>query len=342
MTSARRILVAGPAWVGDMVMAQSLYRSLKQQHDDVMIDVIAPEWSKPMLARMPEVRNAISMPIGHGQFGFTVRRKIGHDLRTEQYDQAIVIPRSLKSALTPFFARIPQRTGYRGEMRYGLLNDIRPLDKSVLTQTVQRYVALGLPADAVLPPQEIPQPRLDVDSDNQTQKREQHSLGFERPVIGMMPGAEYGPAKQWPAHYYGELARQLTAAGYGVWVFGSHKEVALGDEIAALGGEGVANLCGRTSLTDAVDLIAACKGVVSNDSGLMHVAAATGVEVFAIYGSSSPGYTPPLTERAEIVSLGLECSPCFKRTCPLGHTDCLNNITPAHLFELITRRLSQA
>src|SRR5690242_4682721 len=143
-----RILVVGPAWIGDMMMAQSLFITLRQRFPDSAIDVLAPGWSLPLLARMPEVRAAIEMPLGHGEFGFAARRRLGIELRANGYDRAIVLPRSWKSALVPFFARIPQRTGYRGELRYGLLNDIRPLDKTVLTQTVQRFVALGLEADA--------------------------------------------------------------------------------------------------------------------------------------------------------------------------------------------------
>ncbi len=320
MSDAPRYLIAGPAWVGDMVMAQSLFMTIKQCEPQARVDVLAPGWSLPLLARMPEIDEAINVPVGHGELGLAKRWQLGRSLRGRCYDYAIVIPRSMKAALIPFFAGAKVRTGYRGEMRYGLLNDIRPLDKTVLTQTVQRYVALGLPADSELPPP-IPAPRLLVDVENQQRLLDELGLHGEGQVIGLMPGAEYGPAKRWP--YYAELVTQLVRDGFRVWIFGSDKERAEAEPIAAMG---AVNLCGRTSLVEAVDLIAACDAVVSNDSGLMHVAAAVGKSLLAIYGSSTPDYTPPLSEQAEVLYRRLDCSPCFKRDCPYGHTDCLKGI----------------
>jgi heptosyltransferase-2 len=309
-----RILVVGPAWVGDMVMAQSLFMTLQQQNPDITIDVLAPAWSLPLLSRMPQVNEAIALPVTH----------------------AIVIPRSYKSALIPFFAGIPVRTGYRGEMRYGLINDMRPLDKEVLTQTVQRHVALGLPRTADQPPA-VPFPELCIDEPNQRRLLSELGLSLDSPIVGLMPGAEYGPAKQWPIAYYQELAGKLVATGYQVWVFGSKKEYALGEEIAQAGSD-VTNLCGKTHLEDVIDLIALCDNVVSNDSGLMHVACATGSRVIAIYGSSSPTYTPPLSKNAEVIYLNLECSPCFKRNCPLGHTNCLSRIRPMDVIKNVVNQ----
>ena len=330
----KKILVVGPAWVGDMVMAQSLFITLKQQHPDAEIDVIAPGWSRSLLARMPEVHDAIEMQLGHGEFGFGLRRRLGIELRTERYDQAIVLPRSWKSAVVPYFAKIPQRTGHKGEMRYGLLNDIRPLDKSVLTRTVQRFVALGLPPDAPLPPA-IPQPKLKMEGEQRDWLMRILNLYTERPIVALLPGAEYGPAKRWPAEHFAWLAKRLVKDGYAVWVFGSEKEKSLGAAIVeGLGAEAV-NLCGRTRLVDAADLLSLAKCAITNDSGLMHVAAAMGVRVIAIYGSSSPEYTPPLTDKADIVYLNLECSPCFERECPLGHLNCLNQITVDAVYKHI-------
>ena len=322
----QQILIVGPAWVGDMVMAQSLYKTLQQRYPGVAIDVLAPAWSGPILSRMPEVRRLIDMPVGHGAFGFAPRRRIGMALRDESYDQAIIIPRSFKSALVPFFANIPRRTGYKGEMRYGLINDMRPLDKSVLTQTVQRYVALGLAANEKLPPASIPQPRLEVNTDNQVLLLDKLSLSVEVPVVGFVPGAEYGLAKRWPPEYFADLAKRLVGQGRQVWLFGSEKDRPVCQQIAAQVGKGVVDLAGRTSLEEVVDLIGLTEQVVTNDSGLMHIAAATGRRVIAIYGSSSPAYTPPLTDNAEVLYLALGCSPCFERQCPLGHTRCLTEI----------------
>ena len=319
--AGNRILVVGPAWVGDMVMAQSLFITLKARFPDTDIDVLAPAWSRPLLSRMPQVNSAVTLPLEHGDLGWGVRRRLGVTLYG-RYQRAIVLPRSWKSALVPAFANIPIRTGYRGEFRYGLINDMRKLDKKQLTQTVQRYVALGLPKDATLPPP-IPQPKLRVDQDNQRLQLDLNRLDLDKPVVALLPGAEYGPAKRWPIERYGELAKRLKAAGRQVWVLGSAKENDLGEAIVQAAGEGVVNLCGQTKLVDAVDLMALAECAVTNDSGLMHIAGAVGVRLVALYGSSSPDYTPPLTDKADVVYLRLSCSPCFERECPLGHFNCM-------------------
>ena len=328
--SPKRILIIGPAWVGDMVMAQSLFITLKQQHPDCLIDVVAPEWSKPLLQRMPQVSNAITQPLGHGEFGLGARYQLGKQLREQHYDMAITLPRSLKSALVPWFAKIALRIGYRGEMRFGLINDIRALDKNVLTQTVQRFVALGVERNAKLPP-EIPQPQLGIDQVNQKRCLNKLGLQLDKPVIGFMPGAEYGPAKRWPADYFAGLADYLVSHGYQVWLLGSERDKPVAEEIRqaaqAANQSSVKNLCGETALQDVIDLLALMPVVVTNDSGLMHVAAAVGCKVVAIYGSSTPDYTPPLTDKAHVLYERLSCSPCFERECPLGHTQCLTLIT---------------
>jgi len=325
-----RILIIGPAWVGDMVMAQSLFMSLKQCNPEAQIDVVAPAWSVPLLARMPQVRHAITLEVGHGQFGLMARFKLGRSLKSQGYDRAIVLPRSFKSALIPFFAGAKIRTGYRGEMRYGLLNDIRPLDKTVLRQTVQRYVALGRDANEPLPDNPVPNPHLNIDIDNQKHLLHTFGLRIDKPVIGIMPGAEYGPAKCWPAANFAKLAASLNDKGIDVWIFGSEKEKGTGDKIVATAPQ-TRNLCGQTRLEDVIDLMALTRAVVSNDSGLMHIACASGTEVIGIYGSSDPEYTPPLSMKAKVIYLGLECSPCFERVCPLGHTDCLNKISAEYV-----------
>ena len=325
----QQILVAGPAWVGDMVMAQSLFITLKQRAHPVEIDVLAPAWSNPILARMPEVREAINLPVSHGEFGLFRRYKLGHSLRSKHYDQAIITPRSYKSALVPFFAKAKQRTGYRGEMRYGLINDIHSLDKNILKQTVQRYVALGINDDTDQTPT-IPFPKLTVDENNLQRLLKELKLNLDKPVIAFLPGAEYGEAKRWPIEYYAELANKLNAQGVQVWILGSEKDRQAAETIAKE--NSAINLCGVTQLEDSIDLLSVCKSAVTNDSGLMHIAAAVDIPLVAIYGSSTPDYTPPLTNKAKIQYLGLECSPCFKRTCPLGHTNCLKNITVEQVF----------
>jgi heptosyltransferase II len=325
----RKILVVGPAWVGDMVMAQSLFKLLRQQDAGCAIDVLAPAWSHPLLQRMPEVGQALALSLGHGQLGLATRWRLGKSLADRGYTQAIVLPRSWKAALVPFAAGIAQRTGFLGEQRYLLLNDRRPFSREVLNQTVKRFAALGLPPGQPAPWQserELPQPQLRVDAQNQQRLLAELGLSPRLPVVALMPGAEYGPAKQWPLDSYRALATQLAARGHQVWVLGSAKDQAAGQHIAQGQAGPVVNLCGRTQLVDAVDLLAFARQAYTNDSGLMHVAAAVGTQVHALYGSSSPHFTPPLTAHKVVHYLGLPCSPCFKRTCPLGHMRCLREI----------------
>lgn len=317
-----------------MVMAQALFKLLKARQPERIIDVLAPAWSLPIVARMPEVRNGIASETGHGELGFGKRRRIAKSLRDKSYEQAIVMPRSFKSALIPWIAGIPRRTGFRGEARFGLINDVRPLDRKLLDQTVKRFLALGVDHGTALPPP--PQPELTVRRDRQEQLRQRLGLQTDRPVVAMMPGAEYGPAKCWPLACFSELARQLEQCGYAVWVLGSDKDAVAGQAIAAK--SHAVDLCGKTALEDVIDLLGLCEQAVSNDSGLMHVAAAVGIHVHGVYGSSSPDFTPPLTAKRDIHYLGLDCSPCFKRECPLGHLNCLNDIHP----EMIRVRIEAA
>lgn len=325
----RSILIVGPSWVGDMVMAQSLFMTLRQQDPAVEIDVLAPAWSRPLLERMPEVRDAIDLPIGHGRFGWSARKKLGIALRERDYAQAIVLPNSWKSALIPWFARIPVRTGWRGEMRYGLLNDLRRLDKSALPLMVQRFVALAGPAGDSQSPPDYPLPRLQARSVG-AETDPPRNTGQRRLVL--CPGAEFGPAKQWPADYYAELASGLLQQGWQVLIMGSQGDAKSGtaicDQIAPDLQGGVFNLCGRTSLAEAIDLLDTADYVVSNDSGLMHIAAALHRPLTAIYGPTSPAFTPPLSSRAQIVQIQVDCGPCFKRECPLGHHRCMRDILP--------------
>jgi heptosyltransferase II len=335
--AADKVLVVGPSWVGDMVMAQALYKLLQLQNPHVEIHVVAPPWSLPVLERMPEVVRGIELAVGHGEVGLRRRWKLARRLRAERYTRAIVLPRSAKAALVPWLAGVPLRTGFRGEWRYGLLNDVRSLDAR-LNQTVKRFLALGLPRDEAVP-DSLPaalQPRLRSDPRNLERVRAVHGLTPGAPVAALMPGAEYGPAKRWPAAHYGALAAALAGAGADVIVLGSAKERSIGDEVVARAANArVRNLCGATQLADVVDLLAASDVAVSNDSGLLHVASAAGAPVVAIYGSSSAKFTPPLTDAAAVVSLEIECSPCFARECPLKHLRCLNDLAPATVLRAV-------
>jgi heptosyltransferase-2 len=324
-----------------MVMAQSLLRHLTRVRPGIAIDVLAPDWSRPLLERMPEVRDALAMPFGHGELQLARRYRIGAALRSRGYVRAIVLPNSLKSALVPFWARIPVRTGYRGEQRWGLLNDLRRLDPSRLPSTVERFVALGLERDEALP-RPLPLPVLKTTPEGVSAALER--LGLERPrgaLLGICPGAEYGPAKRWPAQHFAELARRLRERGWEIWLFGSARDAQAAHEIRQAVGEGCVDLSARTTLAEAIDLLSLTRVVVTNDSGLMHVAAALGRPVVAVYGSSDPGFTPPLSQRATVVSLGLSCSPCFRRDCPLGHTRCLRDLGPERVLGPVLRHAGE-
>ena len=333
------ILVVGPSWVGDMVMAQTLFSELRRQYPECAIDVLAPAWCRPLLSRMPEVRDALSLPFDHGDLKLGERHALGKRLRG-QYQQAYVLPNSLKSALVPWSARVPVRTGWRGEMRYGLLNDVRKLDKDAYPLMVQRFVALALPADAPVPGLEsIKAPHLNVSEDARREAMASHGLNTDKPVLGLCPGAEFGPAKRWPEHHYAAVAQHWIDNGGQVWIFGSAKDKPVAETIVNSlteeSRERAAVLAGNTSLEEAVDLLSATASVVSNDSGLMHIAAALKRPLVSVYGSTSPGFTPPLGERVAAVRLGLDCSPCFKRECPLGHLDCLRKLPPQQVVDAL-------
>jgi len=245
------ILVVGPAWVGDMVMAQVLFKLLRLQHPHTAIDVLAPAWSLPLLARMPEVRRAIAMPLGHGSLELGVRYRLGRELRAERYAQAILLPNSLKSAFVPFFARIPLRTGWRGEFRYGLLNDLRILDKQRYPLMIERFAALALPKQAALP-SALPYPALRIDSERQQQLLHSYGLDGPEPLLALCPGAEFGPAKRWPEQHYASVAAALLAQG--------------GRGAAELAGRLVAFQCERFGTPDATigDAGAVC-AVIARD-----------------------------------------------------------------------------
>ncbi len=339
-----KILIIGPSWVGDMVMSQSLYTVLKQLNPDSEIDVIAPGWCKPILERMPEVNMAIEMPIGHGEFNLLGRREIGKSLREKKYDQAYILPKSAKSALIPWFANIPLRTGWKGEMRFGLLNDIRPNMKS-FQYMVERYVALAYPKSEMVDSsslgglETLPRPRLTINEEEQQVTIQKFNLNQERSIIGLCPGAEFGPAKKWPETHYAEVATQMCNEGHQIWLFGSQKDLETCNGIRALVPpqyhQHIHILAGQTNLIEAVDLLAACKTVVANDSGLMHVAAAVGCNVVAVYGSTSPKYTPPLAEKVEIVHTDIDCRPCFQRECQFKHLKCLTELSPKQVLNSI-------
>ncbi|MHB1587294.1 MAG: lipopolysaccharide heptosyltransferase II [Acidiferrobacteraceae bacterium] len=325
------MLVVAPSWAGDLVMAQSLFRLLRD--DGAVIDLVAPPQVLALTRRMPEIGHAWPLPIPHGVFGFSARMRLGKELRACEYDWSIVLPNSWKSALVPFIARIPRRTGYTGEWRAGLLNDRRRLDERRLPRMVDRYCALAVDEGVVV---EAPLPRLSPSAAGARDVLARLRLPWPgQPVLGLCPGAEYGPAKRWPAASFAAVAEQACARGWAVWLFGSTKDQAAAEAVRALVPSCV-DLTGKTTFDEAVDLMSLSAAVVANDSGLMHVAAALARPLVALFGSSSPEHTPPLSPTARALTLELTCSPCFARTCPLGHTRCLNDLTPPQVLAALS------
>lgn len=329
-----KILVVAPSWVGDAMLVQPMLQRLKQRFPDCRIDLLAPPWTEGLFRQMPEVHDIIINPFPHGALRLGERIKLGKQLRAAGYDHAIVLPNSLKSSLVPLFSRIPLRTGFVGEMRRGLLNDARRLNKKKLPLMVERFAQLAeAPGEPLQRP--VPSPHLEVTAEQRQRVLDRLGLALDKPIAIFCPGAEYGPAKRWPIPYFAELAQRLKEKGYAVWLVGSPKDKEIGDKIVALGNHNIRNLCGETALSDAIALLSCAELVVSNDSGLMHLAAALDRPMLALYGSSSPQFTPPLSDKAQIITLDLSCSPCFKRVCPLGHFNCMMKLTAEQVAQHI-------
>ena len=316
-----RILVVAPNWIGDALMAQPLLSRLREKLPGVRIDVLAPAWVAPVLRRMAEVGEVIEVAFRHGALELRERWRLGRALRSRGYDQAIVLPNSWKSALVPFFADIPIRSGYVGESRYGLLNLKYREKEKERSPMALHYVRLS-EKPGTAPREPLPEPNLRVDP--VVARATVTRFGVVGDYAVVCPGAEYGPAKRWP--YFVELSSRLSLP---IVIVGS-----AGDREAAHGISGK-NLVGQTTLDEAIELISCAEFVVTNDSGLMHVAAAVGTPQVALFGSSSPKHTPPLSQHARVLWLGIECSPCYARECPLGHFRCMRELSVDRVLDEI-------
>lgn len=318
-----------------MVMAQSLFIDIKAREPSTQIEVLAPAWTAALIERMPQVSELISANFDHGKLSLGERVRLGKQLRSKSYTNAILLPNSLKSALVPAIAKIPLRTGFIGEQRWGLLNDIRKLDKAELPMTVQRFVSLGQAAQAIQRNlSSIPPPLLEVASEQVASVLDKNNLSCTTPVLALCPGAEFGASKQWPAEHYAVAAKHYLAQGWQVWLLGSDMDLAICETINSECQQQCQILAGKTTLPEAIDLISCARLVISNDSGLMHIAAALQVPLIAVYGSTDPSHTPPLSNNHAIARINLECSPCFERQCPLQHLNCLRELMPTQVIEL--------
>ncbi|WP_395480124.1 lipopolysaccharide heptosyltransferase II [Candidatus Curculioniphilus buchneri] len=306
-----KILVIGPSWIGDMMMSQSLYRLLKRHYPDVKIDVMAPLWCSALLNYMPEVNQNLVMPIDHKILKLGQRYQLGRALRKHNYRLALVLPNSFKSALVPFFSDIPRRIGWRGEMRYGLLNDIRILNEQAFPLMVQRYAALAYDSHMIRSaedlPKPLPYPRIRVDVQEIRKILGSFIPSSTRSLIGLCLGAACGLIKCWPHYHFATLAKELIYRNYQIVLFGSLKDFKSSESINNTLPKTLRrychNLVGQTTLEQAVKLIAACQGIISNDSGLMHIASALDRPLVALYGPSSPEFTPPLSSQARVIRL---------------------------------------
>jgi heptosyltransferase-2 len=328
---AERTLIVAPSWVGDAILSEPLVALLREPLEPAIVDVLVPSWCAPVYARMRGVREIIESPFAHRELKLAARRALGQRLRERGYARAFVLPNSFKSALVPWFARIPRRIGYVGEGRRVLLTDARKLDRRALPRLVDRFVTLAAVASQIGPT--APSPVLVPDLANGAAAMRSLGLATHKPVAVFCPGAEYGPAKRWPTEHFIALARRLLASGYAIWLIGSPNDQSSADPIAAAVPE-VRNACGRTDLGTAIDLLAQASVVISNDSGLMHAAAAVGRPLVALFGSSSPTYTPPLSPAASVARIDIACSPCFQRECPLGHFKCMRELEPDVVYHL--------
>lgn len=342
-----RILIIAPNWIGDAVMSQPLLANLKVKYPQCQIDVLATSWVAPIYRACSEVQQVIEARLEHQQLQWGLRKQLARQLEEHQYDACYVLPNSLKSALIPWLANIPFRIGYRGEMRFGLINiALDNPSKINRPPMAKHYLALSdaLDHSPEMNANETGNPKLNIalEAKESISAKLQAASIKEKSIYVLCPGAEYGVTKRWPADHFAALAQQLIThePDAHVILLGSNGDHAMAESIRTQAKNGlhihnIHNWCGKTSLDEAIALIGMSKILVSNDSGLMHIGAALKVPQVAIFGSSDPNHTPPLSNMAKVLWLNLPCSPCHKRECPLGHLKCLKEISPENVLDAI-------
>lgn len=335
-----RLLVVFPAWIGDAVMAQSLLKQLKKTAPQSHISVLTPQSIAPLVALMPQADSILETDFGHGGLQLKARWHLGQKL-SKQFDHAIVLPNSFKSALIPWLAKIPKRTGWHGESRFIVLND-RRRGRQRFERMVDRYQILATPAKQPLPKLHLQAPELVLDIQTRQSILTKYPVTTQKPIIALCPGAAYGPSKRWPAASFARLADYCLQQNWQVWVFGGQAERQLAlniqHDLHNPAHADFHSFAGQCQLKDSIYLLSLASQVVSNDSGLMHITAALSRPLICIYGGSSPTYTPPLTDDKTILSTELACQPCFKRKCRFNHYHCLQEITPEDVFKVLHAR----
>lgn len=321
-TADAPILIVPYMWIGDFVRCHTVVRLLQARFPGRPIDVLTTEMVAPLLDYMPGVRKGIVFDLPRGRLAFSQHRALAERLRRVGYGQALVMSRKWKAALAPYLAGIPVRTGFVGEMRFGLLNDVRSGERK-LPRMVDQCAVLALPKNTPVPA-DWPLPALVAPPEEVAAWRQRRGLVDPKPVAAFAPGA-VGLSKRWP--YFADLAQRLVAEGFSVWVLGGAGETALAAEIVAAGGPAVHDLTGP-DLRNAILALAAAQVAVSNDSGLLHVAAALGTPAIGIFGPTSPRLWAPLNPIAAVIETATDvpCRPCHKPACRFGHHRCMREI----------------
>jgi heptosyltransferase-2 len=325
--SIEKLLIIPQNWLGDIVMSQTLLKRVKSENPNTEIDILVNSTFKSLVERMPEISKAVILDSRHKELGLLKRLNLARRIKGN-YDQSIVLSRSIKSALIPYFAKIPIRTGELGESRYILINDLKKFTKEDRRKTAFRYVSMFSKKEEVL--DEKYYPSLQSDPENIKILSDKYKLNLDKKIIIFAPGAAFGPSKMWPVEKFKELGEKLNKDFF-ILILGSNNEKNIGDKIVT--NKNMINLCGETTITEAVDLMHISEFCVSNDSGLMHLASATNTKSISIYGATSPELTPPLTSNKEIHYRGISCSPCFEKKCKYGHYNCLVEIQADDIFK---------
>jgi heptosyltransferase-2 len=337
-TEERPVLLIPYQWIGDFVRCHSVVKLIKERSPDRPVDVLTSSLCAPLLDYMPGIRRGIVVDLPRGRLAYPEHRDLAERLKHENYGTALIMSRKWKAALAPWLAGIPERVGFVGEMRFGLLSDVRFGEKE-LPRMIDRCAVLALRKNAARP-SEWPLPELVVPADKIATWRQWRGLVEDvRPLVVFAPGA-VGPSKRWPTAYYAEAARKLADAGMAVWVVGGPSEKPLAAEIIAAAGPRARDLTGE-DLRNAILALADADAAVSNDSGLLHVAAAIGTPAVGIFGPTSPWHWAPLNPISAVIETRTEvsCRPCHKPTCRFGHHRCMREIPAAQVIEAVRNAL---